>query len=168
MQLSQSTEYAIHSLYYLALVGKDKLILVSEVAKAQNISESYLAKVFQALAKAGLIKSYRGAKGGYVLAQDPDQITFRKIVQVMEGSSPIFICDNHKRNCSFLGDCIISQVMSEAENKMYQVLEQTTLADIMKKFNRNTISGQTDKDHPPVPFWGQNVSKDKKPKRKGN
>jgi Rrf2 family protein len=154
MQLSQSTEYAIHSLYYLALQGKGKLILVGEVAKAQNISESYLAKVFQTLAKAGLIKSYRGAKGGYVLAHDPSQISFRKIVEVMEGSSPIFICDDHKRNCTFLGDCVISNVMSEAENKMFEVLEKTTLADILRKFNHN----QNEKDNSTVPFWGNTVS----------
>jgi len=133
MQFSQSTEYAIHSLFYLALQGKDKMILVGDVAKAHGISESYLAKVFQSLTKAGLIKSFRGAKGGYVLAMAPAEITLRRIVETIEGRGPFFVCDEQKRNCSFLGDCIIRNVMDEAEKRMFAVLENTTLADLVAR-----------------------------------
>jgi len=133
MQFSQSTDYAIHSLFYLALQGKDKVILVSDVAKAHGISESYLAKVFQNLTKAGLIKSFRGAKGGYILAMAPGEISLRRIVETIEGKIPFFVCDEQKRNCSFFGDCIIRNVMNEAEKRMFAVLENTTLADLVAK-----------------------------------
>lgn len=151
MQLSLSTEYAIHSLFYLALQAQDKIILVSDVAKAQNISASYLAKVFQTLSKAGLVKSYRGSKGGYILAKEPSKISLRKIVETMEGKSPIFICDDHKRKCNFLGDCLISHVMTEAEQKMFDVLDQTSLDDLLKNlsYDRSEFAGSKS-----VPFWG--------------
>jgi Rrf2 family protein len=151
MQLSLSTEYAIHSLFYLAMQDKAKLTLVSDVAKAQNISESYLAKVFQTLSKAGLIKSYRGAKGGYLLAKEPNKISLRKIVETMEGNSPIYICDDHKRKCNLLGDCLISHVMTEAEEKMFEVLDQTSLADLLTNLNYEKSDNSNGKV---VPFWG--------------
>ena len=159
MQLSLSTEYAIHSLFYLAMQDKAKLTLVSDVAKVQNISESYLAKVFQTLSKAGLIKSYRGAKGGYVLAQEPKKISLRKIVETMEGNSPIYVCDDQKRKCNFLGDCIISHVMTEAEQKMFEVLDQTSLADLLTNMNYELGENGNGKV---VPFWGNGLNNGKK------
>lgn len=154
MQLSLSTEYAIHSLFYLALQEKDKLILVSDVARAQNISESYLAKVFQTLAKAGLIKSFRGAKGGYVLAQEPSKISLRKIVETMEGNSPIFVCDDQKRNCHLPGDCAIRLVMTEAEKRMFEVLENTSLADLLAKVKLQYSDFRKGPRGGLLPFWG--------------
>jgi len=50
---------------------------------------SYLAKVFQLLAKAGLVKSFRGAKGGYRLALPPESITLKHITQAIEGANPL-------------------------------------------------------------------------------
>lgn len=158
MQLSLSTEYAIHSLFYLALQGNGKLVLVSDVAKAQNISESYLAKVFQTLSKAGLIKSYRGAKGGYVLAQKPGDISLKKIVETMEGNSPIFICEDQKRKCHLLGNCIIIDVLAEAEKKMFEVLDKTSLADIVESLNQNQTENNDGKS---IPFWGSDSNNGK-------
>ncbi len=156
MKLSLSTEYAIHSLFYLALQGSQRLVLVQEIAKTQNISESYLAKVFQVLTKAGLVKSFRGPKGGYLLARKPSDISLKIIVETMEGKTPIFKCDGQKRNCDFLGDCIIKDVMSEAENRMYEVLENTNLADLLVRLKINLFS-PTDvinKIDQSLSFWG--------------
>ncbi len=132
MQLSQSTEYAIHSLFYLAVNNERQTVLVSEIAKAQNISESYLAKVFQYLVKAGLVRSYRGAKGGYHLAVSTKEITLKNIVQAIEGTSHLFICEHERKDCDFAVDCLISSTMKKAEEKMYEILEGVTLEDLVK------------------------------------
>ncbi len=156
MKLSLSTEYAIHSLFYLAMQGNQRLVLVQEIANAQNISESYLAKVFQVLTKAGLVKSFRGPKGGYLLARKPRDISLKKIVETMEGNTPIFKCDDQKRNCDFLGDCIIRDVMAKAESRMFEVLESTNLADLLTKlkinlFSPNDVINKIDQS---LSFWG--------------
>ncbi len=131
MQLSQSTEYAIHSLFYLAVNNSRQTVLVSEVAKAQNISESYLAKIFQSLVKAGLVRSYRGAKGGYHLAMPTKEVTLKDIIQAIEGNTPIFTCDHDRRDCDFAVDCLISSTMKKAEKKMYEIFEEVTLEDLV-------------------------------------
>ena len=162
--MSLSTEYAIHSLFYLALQGSKKLVLVNDIAKAQNISESYLAKVFQVLTKAGLVKSYRGPKGGYVLAQKPSKISLKIIVETMEGKTSIFKCIDQKRNCDFFGDCLIRDVMAEAENRMLEVLENTNLADLLTRLKINLFSSDDviDKIDQSLYFWGSKTDESEK------
>lgn len=132
MQLSQSTEYAIHSLFYLAVNNNRQTVLVSEIARAQNISESYLAKVFQSLVKAGLVRSYRGAKGGYHLAVPAETITLKNIMQAVEGTSPIYACGHDRRDCDFVVDCLITATMKKAEKKMYEILDKVTLEKLIE------------------------------------
>ena len=132
MQLLQSTEHAIHSLLYLAINQHQRpAILVSELARAQNLSEAYLAKIFQSLAKAGLVRSFRGAEGGYALAYSPEKTTLRQIVQAIEGDVPIFVCDCSKRRCELVDDCYLISVMEKAKEGFCQILEQTTLKDLV-------------------------------------
>lgn len=140
MQLSQSTEYAIHSLFYLAVNGDRQTVLVSEIARAQNISESYLAKVFQYLVRAGLVRSYRGAKGGYHLAVSTKEITLKDIVQAVERTSELFTCEHDRKGCDFALDCLISTTMKKAEEKMYEILDEVTLEDLVN--NAKELKGQ--------------------------
>lgn len=136
MQFSLSTEYAIHSMIYLALQPRGKVTLVTEVARAQGVSETYLAKVFQQLAKAGLVVSYRGAKGGYMIARHPQEITLREIVAAIEGQAPLFRCVEHRRGCELGEDCEIRGVMSHIEDTLWSTLDQTTVQDLIEQMRR--------------------------------
>lgn len=138
MQLSLSTEYSIHSLVYLAMNPEKEIHFVNEVARAQNISSSYLAKVFRVLAKKGILNSYRGAGGGYSLALDPKDITLRMIVESIEGKRSLFLCQEEKLLCRIGVNCIIKSKMFHAEEKMYEILEKTTIADVLNEFHNQT------------------------------
>jgi|YelNatPaOPRAMG01_1025707.scaffolds.fasta_scaffold00049_105 Rrf2 family protein len=133
MHLSLSTEYAIHSLIYLALQPKGKVTLVTEVARAQGVSETYLAKVFQQLVKAGLVASYRGAKGGFALALPPDQINLRQVITAIEGQQPILRCASDRRGCEPGPDCPIHEAIDHIEMLLWRTLEQTKLSDLAEQ-----------------------------------
>ncbi|MDZ7373974.1 MAG: Rrf2 family transcriptional regulator [candidate division KSB1 bacterium] len=133
MQLSLSTEYAIHSLIYLALQPRGKVTLVSEVARAQGVSETYLAKVFQQLVKAGLVISYRGAKGGFALALPPNQISLAQIIGAIEGRQPILRCVVERRSCELGTDCPIHGTVDRVERLLWETLEQTKLSDLIEE-----------------------------------
>ena len=75
LQFSQSTDLAIHGLWALALLETGRFVLLSDIAHRQNVSESYLAKVFQRLTHAGITRAMRGKRGGYALARPPEAIT---------------------------------------------------------------------------------------------
>jgi Rrf2 family protein len=136
MQFSIGCEYAIHGLLYLAMQPPDEVILVTDVAHAQNLPVSYLAKVFQLLAKAGLVKSFRGAHGGYMLALPPDQLTLRDITQAIEGNNPLYSPLSSRRECGLAAECLIKEAFTKAEQSLFGELEKVTLKEMMDQASR--------------------------------
>jgi len=138
MKYSQSTELAIDSLFYMAAHLDRHDFAVDEVAQAQRVSPSYLAKVFQQLSKAGLLKSHRGAKGGYQLAKPSADITLLDIALVFEGSSPMYDCNASSKNCTLGPKCLIVSTFREAERQMHDVLQSVSLEKLVENWRRNS------------------------------
>jgi Rrf2 family transcriptional regulator, iron-sulfur cluster assembly transcription factor len=136
MQFSIGCEYAIHGLLYLAMQPPDEVVLVTDVAHAQNLPVSYLAKVFQLLSKAGLVKSFRGAHGGYMLALPPDQMTLRDITQAIEGNNPLYSPLSSRRDCSLAAECLIKEAFIKAEQSLFGELDKVTLKEMMDQATR--------------------------------
>ncbi len=131
MRYSQSTELAIDSLFYMAANSQLADFSVDDVAAAQHVSASYLAKIFQQLVKAGLLRSHRGSKGGYALGRAPSLISLRDVAVVFEGASPMYECNPTAKMCMLGPKCLITATFSEAERKMQEVLSKVTLQDIV-------------------------------------
>ncbi|MFQ6617329.1 MAG: RrF2 family transcriptional regulator [Fidelibacterota bacterium] len=140
MEFSSRSEHAIHGLCYLSKKPGSVPTYVSEIARNQKVSESYLAKIFQSLSKRGIVTSYRGIRGGYSLSRNPEKITLKEIVQAVEGESNIFSCSAVKRSCKIEDECIIKLTFQSAEEKMYNVLDKTTLQDIIDELNYPELS----------------------------
>lgn len=137
LRFSQSTDLAIHGLWALARLDGQHLMLLSEIARTQNVSTSYLAKVFQKLGRAGLVTAVRGKRGGYTLARRPEAITVGDVVRAMEADQPMYQCLARERCCEAEPDCLLLHVFAEAERQMYAVLDGVTLANLMADFLRN-------------------------------
>jgi Rrf2 family iron-sulfur cluster assembly transcriptional regulator len=137
MHISASTEYAIHSVLYMAIHQDYPVILVSDVAKAQNIPASYLAKVFRILAKNGVIRSYRGSKGGYSLSHRPERITVKDVVEAIEGTTPMFQPLGKRRGCGIEIPCIIQNVFRNAQESMLNELERVNFQDLIDYARNN-------------------------------
>ena len=131
MELTSKSEYAIHGLYYLAAKPLNQVTYVGEIAADQNVSESYLAKVLQMLTRKGLLMSFRGTSGGYMLARPPEEITLMDVVEAVEGKTRIFLCSAIKTSCSLGVECFITRIFDKAERQMFEVLEEITLKDIV-------------------------------------
>ncbi|WP_141499991.1 Rrf2 family transcriptional regulator [Paenibacillus luteus] len=147
MQYSIGVEYGLHCLVYLIDIPPDAIIGIKELAAFQGISETYLSKVFGKLAKAGIVSSVPGVKGGYKLAKPPGDITFWDVVEAVEGVSPVFQCKNIKDNtylcrdedyraCSAASPCVINMTMIEAEESMRSVLRNRTLTWLNEELDR--------------------------------
>ena len=139
MQYSIGVEYALHCLMYLIDLPAGASIGIKDLAKYQGVSETYLSKIFTKLAKAGIIRSMPGVKGGYQLARRSEGISFWDVVEAIEGSTPIFQCTEVRQNCVLLQDeempdyikctpCTINIVMLEAEQEMRRYLKEKSLA----------------------------------------
>ncbi len=137
MKYSQSTELALDSLFFIAAHRERQDFSVEEIAQAQHVSPSYLAKIFQQLTKAGLLRSYRGAKGGYTLGRKPSEITILDVASVFEGASPLYDCNAPAKSCMLGPKCMIVSTFREAERRMHEVLQGVTLADLVEKLHKN-------------------------------
>jgi Rrf2 family protein len=90
--LSQRSHYALRAMLVLAANGSDTPMRTGQIAKAANLSSKFLEVILLELRKAGILRSYRGCKGGFVLARSADAISFADIVQVTDGSLALSRC----------------------------------------------------------------------------
>lgn len=161
LRFSQSTDMAIHGLWALArLEAPRRFLLLSEIARPQNVSESYLSKIFQKLTREGLVKAVRGKRGGYALARLPEEISVGDVVRAMEPESaqPMYRCLAEERCCNATPSCLLLNAFAEAERQMYAVLDGVSLADLIANaMQSNEHMGWFHNDlyafapHPPVP-----------------
>ena len=132
MQLTKGTEYGTRGVIHLAKLPPNTVVLVSEIAAAEDLPESYLAKIFQYLAKEGIVRSHRGAKGGFSLARTADQITLRQVIEAIEGPIALYHCLHPFETCDRSGNCAIYDVIARAQEELVSVLDETTLDDLAR------------------------------------
>ena len=132
MLLTRATEYALLSLDNIR--KSDKPIGAEQLANELNIPKSFLAKILQSLAKHGILESKKGAHGGFVLAQDIDEITINSIILAAEGKAPaVFDCVSYSDTCPHgaIGTCAISPFLANFQTKIDDFLNGLTLGDIL-------------------------------------
>ena len=117
----------------LALHYGEGPILLKDIAKRQQISGRYLEHVIVSLKVAGLVKSMRGARGGFSLAKPPFQIRLSEIIQIMEGSIAMVECVDDPKVCSRADLCVTRDIWTEMKKAMNGVLESTTLQDLIER-----------------------------------
>jgi len=116
------------------------VVLVSDIASAEGLPESYLAKIFQDLAKVGIIRSHRGAKGGFSLARPAGEITLRQIIEAIEGPIALSRCLAPSEGCEHKPECAIYCALSKAQEQLLTVLDGTTLQDLASSQPASLIS----------------------------
>ncbi len=131
IQLTREGEYGIRSVVHLAMCGQKRVVLARDIADAQDIPESFLRKILQKLVCKGLISSYRGAKGGFVLSKPPEQITLLEIIEAVEGPVLLNKCVLCLGECDRESFCPVHTVWVEAQRRLTDILGSTTVADVI-------------------------------------
>ncbi len=137
MQITRSEEYALKGLIFLASHPRERLALVSEISKAQKIPETYLAKIFQRLSKAGLLRSARGLNGGFSLGRPAGEITMKDVIEALEGPIALNRCLLRKGECDEEDRCPLYEVLGEAQERFLEVLDRTTMEDLARQTVQN-------------------------------
>lgn len=138
LQFSVGVEYTIHCLLHMMDMYGEKSISVKTLSEYQNLSETYLSKMFTKLTKAKIISSVPGVKGGYEFTKEPKDISFWDIIEAIEGKEHFFNCAEIRSQEILLDQdnlpkefthypCLIKQVMWEGENKMKDYLKTKNL-----------------------------------------
>jgi Rrf2 family protein len=132
MQFTRAEEYGVFGVVYLADKPRTEVTPLSEISQAQDIPEKFLAKIFQSLSKAGVVRSHRGVRGGFTLGADPENITLKRVLETIQGPYHLMKCLQDPEACDGgkADRCALRAVMAEAEAKMISVFENHTVADL--------------------------------------
>lgn len=133
MKLSTKGKYGVKAMVELAINYGGDPISIKTIGKRQDISEYYLEQLFSSLRKAKLIKSIRGAQGGYVLSRDPKDITVAEIMDVLEGPIEIADCIDGI-SCDNIDCCATRLLWKRIKESIDTVLLSTTLEDIVNDY----------------------------------
>ncbi|HEY7048777.1 MAG TPA: Rrf2 family transcriptional regulator [Jatrophihabitantaceae bacterium] len=141
--MSAGVEWAVHSCLNLAWAEPDEAKTAVALAAFYDLPAAYLNKQLQALARAGILTSTPGPRGGFRLARDPSAITVLDIVTAIEGAEEAFQCTSILRNgpsgranADYPRRCAISQAMRRADLAWRHELAGTTLDDLRQVVER--------------------------------
>lgn len=139
MRLSTKGKYGLKAMYDLALNYGDEPISLKSIAQRQGISEYYLEQLIAILKKAGLVRSIRGAYGGYILARDPSEITVGDVLRALEGPIGLVECvlEQDAIKCFKYENCITRIVWERISDSIIQTIDSITLRDMCNEAKKN-------------------------------
>jgi len=133
MRLSTKGRYGARAMLDLALNFGKNPVLLRDIARRQEVSEKYLEHSISALRKAGLVRSVRGARGGYILAKSPSEIRLSKIMEVLEGSMAPVDCVDDPQVCHRANLCVTRDIWVKMKEAIDNILKSTTLQDMVEQ-----------------------------------
>ena len=135
MKLTTKGRYAVMAMADLALFKDSGPINLTDISLRQNISLAYLEQIFIKLKKNNLVKSIRGAKGGYVLENSPENIKISNIIAAVDEEIKTLNCKKEsKKGCNNKSSkCITHNLWDELDQHINSFFEKVKLQDLVKK-----------------------------------
>lgn len=138
MKLSTRVRYGTRAVLDIAIHGDQGPVSLVDVAARQEISAKYLEALLTSLRAAGLVRSVRGAQGGYLLAASPEAINLRHVFEALEGTEGFASCTHEKDACSRALTCATQNVWARMYEASMHVLEETSIADLVTRHDALT------------------------------
>ena len=133
MKLSTKGRYGLRAMIDLARYSEDEPVSVSSIAARQDISERYLEQLVGLLKKAGLVRSIRGATGGYVLARDVKEISVGDVLRALEGSLEPVKCAAFysEEGCMAADGCVTKYVWQKINESINETVDHMMLDELV-------------------------------------
>lgn len=130
LQISRKIDYALRAMIHLASLPPERIAPLQDLATTLHLPREFLAKIFKLLAAGGLVRSVRGAHGGYALARPARDISFLAVIEAAEGPVQLNVCLDHKDRCDVSASCTMYHVWKAGQERMLEVYRHTTLAEL--------------------------------------
>jgi Rrf2 family protein len=134
LRVSEATALALHATIYLAAQG-GRRVPVAEIARAHQASEATLSKVMQRMVHARIVRSVRGPKGGFELADPPEEITLLQVFESTEGPLDEGACLFPRQVCGGSG-CILGDLASRVSRQVREYLQNTTVSQVTEVYQQ--------------------------------
>ena len=133
VQITRQADYAVRAVLYLAQLGPGGQASTAQIARAQTIPLTFLAKIVSQLAASGVVRATRGARGGVALARPADSISLLEIVEAIDGPIALNECVSDSGNCALGDTCAVREVWCETQSDLVAKLAQTKFGNLVKK-----------------------------------
>jgi len=133
LQISRKIEYGLRAMMFLAALGPGDTAPMQEIARRMEIPQDFLAKILKTLLAKKLVKSTRGARGGYALARLPREISFLDVIEAVEGPVIVNVCQDQHEACKVSRACTMYSVWRLGQQKMLEVYRAVTLEQLAMK-----------------------------------
>lgn len=141
MRVSTKGRYGLRVALELALRYGGPPVPVREIAENQGISEKYMEHLISVLKNVGLVKSVRGARGGYILSMPPSKITLLDIIKPLEGELSPVECVDNPGVCDRSSTCVVRDIWRKVKEGVEEALRSITLQDLIDEHNRRVSAG---------------------------
>ncbi len=143
MKFSTKARYGLRAILDMAIYQNSGPITLNSIAERQGLSEGYLEQLMAPLKKSGIVKSIRGAQGGYILAKQPKDITTGEIIRALEGPIAPVACvsEDFPEECDRAEGCVTRMVWARVRDSIAGALDSLTLQDLVEESRKQTEKG---------------------------
>lgn len=141
MKLSTRGRYGIHAMYDLAAYAGDGPVPIKAISEREGVPEAYLEQLMAVLKRAGLVKSTRGAQGGYMLARPPEAISVGEVLRTLEGGMDLVDCLSEEDACGKACACPSRIVYQKLRDGLNRLADSITLRDMIEDYQRASAGG---------------------------
>ncbi|MEL7646733.1 MAG: Rrf2 family transcriptional regulator [Sedimentibacter sp.] len=138
MKISTKGRYGLRAVMDLCLNSSGDYVSLISIAERQNISKNYLEQVFSSLRKTGIVKSVKGAQGGYLLNGKPSEISIGSILRALEGD--LSVVKEDTKGLNKMEICIKRNLWDKIDRKLYEIIDSMTLEDLINEYSKGSES----------------------------
>ncbi len=131
MRITREAEYAVRCMIYLCQQGQGALVSRQEISERADIPFHFLAKIAQNLARAGFIEIRQGARGGFVLQQEPAAINLLGVVETIIGEIYLNDCIARPNSCKSSYSCAVHRIWGEARDQLRDTLRAVSFDQLI-------------------------------------
>jgi len=129
LRISRKIEYGMRAMIFLASQPPERTVPFREIARRMDVPQDFLAKILKILVAGKLVRSTRGAHGGYTLAKPARELSFLDVIEAVEGPVNVNVCQGPDRHdaCKMSRGCTMYGVWQLGQERMLEVYRGTTL-----------------------------------------
>jgi Rrf2 family iron-sulfur cluster assembly transcriptional regulator len=146
MRINTTTRYGVRALFDMVHNNRGRPTQIKDISRRQKISERYLEQIFARLLKAGLLKSKRGPRGGYMLARDPAEVSIVDVIEAAQGPIIPVAClaqdGTGDNECPLRPHCVTRHVWRETQRLLVAYFSSVTIADLCAMAAKNGIPSE--------------------------
>ena len=130
--ITRDTDYALRALCFIAR-NKGELSSTVELAGHLDVPRPFLRKILQVLSRKGVLKSYKGNSGGFILSKDPSRVFLTDLIKIFQGPFILNECSLKKHPCPNIKKCLLRKKITKIEDYVLKELKGISVACLLKK-----------------------------------